>query len=69
MLAVEVPFMSEGMTYKRDEWRAEHERDTWAARVRFVVTFAYAADDIKATIERWLPRDRQGRPLRAARAE
>lgn len=50
--AVEVPFMSEGMTYKRDEWRAEHERDTWAARVRFVVAFDFAAEDIRAIEDR-----------------
>jgi hypothetical protein len=45
---VEVPFVTDGMVYKRDEWRAEHEHDVWNAPTTFAVTFAGAQFDIDA---------------------
>lgn len=45
--AVEIPFVTTGMIYKREEWHAEHERDVWNPPVRFAVTFADAIADIE----------------------
>jgi hypothetical protein len=37
--AVEIPLFLPGLTFKRAEWQAEHDRSVWGARPRFFVTF------------------------------
>lgn len=45
--AIEVPFIMDGLTYKRDEWRAQHENMIWTVRPRFIISFAFKPDDMQ----------------------